>query len=199
MNITEIELVGDQSFSLSKIKYFLSLSTPYGGTLAGFNVNYLEQGNQRVIILTDINNEIAAFASFEIWNNGKVWQSRNAESFNRFKGNALVAKIYCFVKNTLHKSLQSDTEQSYAGRKLWVKTLPSLGLHPMIFDTKTERIIDPATSDIDVYAIYDDNDPTQWRYTWIVERNDHYPSQNLLTENSLLMPVTGLWKNNKEK
>ena len=193
MNITEIELVGPQSFPIEKIEQYFSISTPQG-KLDDFVVSYLEHDNQRVLILSDLDKKIAAFAAFEMWNNGRVWQAKNAETFRPYKGRALVAKIYKYVKDTMHKSIQSDSTQSYGGIVLWCKSLPALGLKPMIFDTKTERIIDPDTSDIDVYSVCKDNDPTQWRYTWILERFDHYPSQNLLLEDSLLLPITGMWK-----
>lgn len=38
-----------------------------------------------------------------------------------------------------------------------------------------------------------DNSPDLYRYIWILERNDHYPDQNIVNEDSLLMPYTGLW------
>lgn len=198
MNITEIELVGDQDFSIEKIEQYLLLSTPHGGTLDGFNVNYMEQGDQRLIILTDTFQNIAAFAMFHIWNNGKVWQARNCQSYPPYTNQKLVGKIYKLIINVFHKSLQSDTEQSFGGRHLWTNVLPSLGLAPMIFDTKTERILNPNSindvSELMYPEVTDPNDPLQWRYTWILEHRDHYPSQNLLAEGSLIFPLTGLWK-----
>ena len=97
-------------------------------------------------------------------------------------------------KEELKISIQSDTQQTTSGMKLWTKTLPSLGMKPMIFDTETDRIIDPAVTKIDMYPKGSIN--KKWRYTWILERFDHYPEQNLLAEGSLLMPYVGIWYNN---
>lgn len=195
-----IELLGscvnrnslNQGFSINTTKQALSVSTPYG-SLEEFNVNYVESGNDRIFILTDLDNNIAAFAGFRIWNNGKVWQARNAETFVPYKGKALVGKIYRLVKNQMHKSIQSDATQTHSARKLWSITLPKLGLVPMIFDTKTEKIFAPNEHpEIDIYQQHNDN--RDYHYTWIIERSDHYPDQNLLKEdNSLLFPVQGLW------
>jgi len=198
MKITEIELVGDQNWDVEQVKKILAVSTPYGGVIDNLNVNYAEFDNQRSIILTNDQQDIAAFASFEIWNNGKVWQAKNCQSYPPYQSQNLIVKIYVFVKNVLHKSIQSDSEQSYGGKKLWCKSLPEFGMNPMIFDTKTERIIDPASvPDIDslMYPNSPDaNNIMPWRYTWIIEHRDHYPSQNLVIENSLLLPIQGLWK-----
>lgn len=198
MKITEIELVGEQNWPIEKIAQILSMSTPHGSTIDEYNVNYVEKGNQRMIILTDNDRSISAFATFEMWNNGKVWQARNCQSYPPHQGKNLVAKIYKFVKTVLHKSIQSDTEQSYGGKRLWAAQLPSIGLDPKIFDTKTERIIDPSTvTDVNALmypAVSTPSDTAQWRYTWIIEHRDHYPSQNLLAEGSLVQPIQGLWK-----
>lgn len=192
MRINEIELVGDQDYPLSRVEYYWAISAPVG-VLENFNVGYIEDGDIRAILLADQNSQVAAIAVFSPWNNGKVWQARNVQTYSPYKGNMLGGKLYKYVKEKMHKSIQSDTEQSYSGKKLWVDTLPKLGLFPMIFDTKTERIIDPKTSDINVYAEYSRLDPEKFRYTWILEQQDHYPMQNLLTEDSIVMPIQGLW------
>ena len=201
MKINEIERVTDQNFPIDVVKYYLSISSPKGMLDNKFLINYLEQGNTRGIILTDEERNVAAYAGFDVRINGKIWQARNAQTYAPYIGQALVARIYKLVKETYKKSIQSDTEQSDAGMKLWSKTLPGLGMKPMIFDTKTERIINPENFDLSLmYPEVADTDPIQWRYTWILERFDHYPSQNLMNEDSLLMPYTGLWYNpNKGK
>ena len=63
-----------------------------------------------------------------------------------------------------------------------------MGIEPKIFDTQTEKIINPKTSNIDIYSF---DEPM--RYTWILEKNDYYPDQNILNENSILFPIQGLW------
>jgi len=191
--VNEIELVGDQSFPLEKIKTILAKSRPSGMLDNEFVINYLEHNNNRVIILTDDDKNIAAFAGFQSWNNGKVWQAKNAETFAPYKGRALVARIYKFAKESLKQSIQSDVEQTVAGRTLWTKTLPSIGLKPMIFDTSTERVIDPA--EFDLSKLYSDvTTPESIRYSWIIETYDRYSSTSLLEEDSILLPLTGLWK-----
>ena len=191
MKITEIELINDQTFPKEQLGKLLAQSSRRG-MLGEFTVNYLENNNQRMFILTDSENRIAAFATFSVRLNGRVWQSRNAESFAPYQGQSLVGKLYKMIKTDFKKSIQSDNTQTTAGAKLWTQILPSLGLAPMIFDTTTEKIIDPALSTIDMYP-KDYDDPEIHRYTWVLEKFDNYPEQNLLIEDSLLMPYTGLW------
>ena len=191
MKITEIELINDQTFPKEQLGKFLAKSSPRG-MLGEFTVNYLENNNQRMFILTDSENRIASFATFRERLNGRVWQSRNAASFAPYQGQSLVGKLYKMIKTDFKKSIQSDNTQTTSGVKLWTQILPSLGLVPMIFDTTTEKIIDPASSTIDMYP-KDYDDPEIHRYTWILEKFDNYPEQNLLVEGSLLMPYTGLW------
>lgn len=187
MKINEIELIPTQSFSKKIVSTWLKKSTPKG-TLENFIINYVEYGDQRGIILTDEHNNIAAYAGFVSCLNGKVWLAKNVNSYAPFKGQKLGAKIYQMVKTEFKVSIQSDMYQSLSAKKLWMATLPSLGLNPMIFDTETNRIIDPKKSNISVYSL-----ASPRRYCWILEKNDHYPSQNLLNENSLIQPYKGLW------
>ena len=200
MMINEIEKVDPQNFPEGRISDYLKISRPLG-MLEGFGVNYIESGDQRIVILADDGRKVAAYAGFIVRHNGKIWQAKNAQTYPPYSGRALVGKIYKLVKEKLGKSIQSDVEQTDDGMKLWQKTLPSLGLHPMVFDTSTEKIADPNTFDTDLmYPVTGDpSDPIQWRYCWILERHDHYPDQNLMNESSLLMPYTGMWYNPKLK
>lgn len=197
MKIDEIELVNiGQSFPIDQVKKYLAKSSP-NGMIDEFVVNYVESGNHRGIVLTDVDNNIAAYAGFVVRLNGRVWQAKNAVSYDPFKGKALVGKIYKMVKEKLGKSIQSDTEQTADGMKLWTKTLPSLGLSPMGYDTQTGHVL---TMDQTMKVMYpQQGSKDEHRYTWILERNDRYPEQNLLSEGSLLMPYTGLWYNFKDK
>jgi hypothetical protein len=198
MKIDEIEMVGDLEFPYSEAEKRLAVSSPRG-SFEQFILYYAEQGNVRTLILVDDEKKIAAIATFVTHINGKVWQAKNVASYSPYKGLQLAGKLYKHVKEKFVKSIQSDNEQSWAGRVLWTKTLPALGMKPMVFDTKTERIIDPAVTRVDMYP-EDESDPSLYRYMWILERHDHYPSQNLMNEDSLLMPYTGLWYNpNKGK
>ena len=198
MRLHEIEQVPAQDFPKEIVEKYLEWASPIGN-LEEFTINYLEQGDQRVLILTDLDTNVSAYAGFVSRLNGRVWQAKNAQSYSPHTGRALAAKIYKVVKEKLRKSIQSDTEQSVSAIKLWTKTLPGLGLQPMVFDTKTDRIISPDGFDLALmYPVADTED--KLRYTWILERNDHYPMQNLLKEDSLLLPVTGMWYNpNKGK
>lgn len=191
MKLDEIELVSiGNSFPVEQVRRYLERASPTG-TLDDLVVHYVESGNHRGIILADDDDNIAAYASFVVRLNGRVWQAKNAVSYEPFKGRQLVGKIYRLVREKFGKSIQSDTEQTVAGMRLWTKTLPALGLNPKVYDTETGHIIDPGS--IDIYPHSGSAD--QHRYTWILERNDHYPEQNLLNESSLLMPNRGLWYN----
>jgi hypothetical protein len=197
MKINEIELVGDQDFPLATAEHYLSLARP-NGTFGDFVVYYAEFDDARVVIFVDDKKQVAAYAGFYSRLNGKVWMARHAQTYDPHKGKNLMGQLYKYVKETLRKSIQSDIFQTYAGKKMWTVTLPALGLKPMIFDTQTEHIIDPITSSINVYP--GDKDPDVHRYCWILEKYDHYPDQNILRENSILTPYTGIWyTNNKGK
>jgi hypothetical protein len=197
MKINEIELVNiGQSFPIDLVKKFLDKSSP-NGQIDQFIVNYVESGNHRGIILTDQEENIAAYAGFVVRLNGRVWQAKNAVSYDPYRGQALVGKIYKMVKQNLNKSIQSDTEQTTDGMKLWTKTLPSLGLDPKIYDVTTGHILDPEKSKHLMYP--QSGSAHEHRYTWILERNDRYPEQNILSEQSLLMPYRGLWYEFKDE
>lgn len=197
MKVDEIELVNiGQSFPVSKVREFLVRSSP-SGRLGDFVVNYVESGNHRGIILTDQPGDIAAYAGFVTRLNGRVWQARNAVVYDPYRGQSLMGKLYQMVKQQLNKSIQSDTEQTVDGMKLWTRTLPSMGLQPMIYDTETGHILTPAQGRDLIYP--QSGNRNQNRYTWILERNDHYPEQNLLREESLLMPLKNLWYEGQEQ
>ena len=204
MKIDEILRISTQEFPIHKVRQLLQMTKDGYDDIDELTVNYLESGNERIIILTDRNKNIAAFAGFISRMNGKVWQAKNLQTYNQYKGKQLGAKIFKYVKDTMKKNLQSDVEQSPSAEILWTKTLPGLGLHPRIFDTETDRIIDQSNEkmyNIALSKMYtsDDNDPDKFKYTWILEKTDHYPCQNLLIEGGLLMPYTGLWYTFKEE
>lgn len=191
MKINEIELVSDQNFPVERVKRYLEYTSPKG-ILDEFTINYAELPTagilQIVIILTDVDSNIAAYAGFVSRLNGRVWQARNAASYLPYNKKALVAKLYKHIKEVWKQSIQSDDMQSLDAKKLWTKTLPDLGLNPKIFDTTTEKIIDPNLHKVNVYSTQEPR-----RYIWILEKDDHYPEQNTILEELSLMPVTGLW------
>lgn len=193
MKLNEIELItiGD-SFSIESVKKFLDRATP-NGMIDEFIVHYIEFGDHRGVILTDLENNIAAYAGFISRLNGKVWQAKHAVSSPPFKGRQLVGRLYKFVKESIGKSIQSDTEQTASGMRLWTKILPALGTAPMIYDTKSGHIIDPHKTRVNMYPQH--GSPDEHRYTWILERNDRYPEQNRLIEGSLLIPYQNIWYN----
>jgi hypothetical protein len=170
MKINEIELLNVQPVSKKTVEHYLTLSSPRG-MMDEFVLYYLESDNQRMIILVD-QKEVAAFASFITRLNGRVWQARGAGSFALYKGKNLVGKIYQLIKTKYKQSIQSDNAQSYGGMRIWTKTLPSLGMFPMIFDTKTDHIIDPKQyPNIKVYPESPTpDDPDMNRYCWILEK-----------------------------
>ncbi len=188
VKLTEIDLVPEQSFSIEQVKKILAKARPLG-IEDGFVIYYFEANDERCVIFTDQNSSIAAFAGFISRMNGKVWQAKNVETYLPFKGKQLAGKLYKFVKEVMKKSIQSDKEQSLSGAKLWTRTLPALGLKPMIFDTVTQNVIDPQSGQINIYS---SNPDDIGRYTWILERRDHYNNVGL-NENSIIMPFTGIW------
>jgi hypothetical protein len=199
MKIDEILRISTQDFPIRKVKQLLTLTRDGYGFIDNLVVNYTESGDHRVIILTDDrNNEIAAYAGFISRMNGKVWQAKNLATYNEYKGNKLGAKIYKYVKEVMKKSIQSDIEQSPSAEILWTKTLPEIGLFPKIFDTETEYVIDdtnPVAYNNAIQKLYydDENAVDKYRYTWILEKNDHYTEHSVLKEEQLLLPKTGVW------
>lgn len=198
MRIDEILRISTQDFPLNKVKLLLKLTKDGYGNIDDLTINYVEEGDQRIIILTDSDRTIAAYAGFISRMNGRVWQAKNLQTYNQYSGQMLGSKIYKYVKEVMKKSIQSDIEQSPSAEKLWTISLPSIGLHPKIFDCETEYIIDK--SNLIAYnnaltKIYtsDDTDPEKFKYTWVLEHSDHYPSQNILQENQLLLPYRGFW------
>lgn len=205
MRVDEILRISSQNFPVENVEQILAKTKDGYGQIDNLNVNYLEQGDERIIILTDREKNIAAYAGFISRMNGRVWQAKNLQTFNDYKGKQLGAKIFKHVKEKMKKSIQSDIEQSSAAEILWTKTLPANGLNPKIFDTETEYVIDQSNQSAYQTAlskIYtsDETDPEKFKYTWVLEQSDHYPTQNILKENQLLMPYRGFWYNfNDEK
>ena len=206
MRISEILRIPTQHFPEHKVKHILQYAIDDKGEIDGLRVHYLEHNDERIVILTDSNGTIAAFAGFISRLNDKVWQAHNLQTYNQYTGNKLGAKIYKFAKESLKKSIQSDIEQSSGSENLWINTLPSLGLHPKIFDTESQYIIDQSYPEkykevlAKMYSI-DESDPDKYRYTWILEKNDYYREHNILTEHRLLLPTNWCWCrfNNQEK
>lgn len=202
MKIDEILRISTQNFPIRGVEKLLKLTQDGYGYIDDLIVNYVESGDDRVIVLTD-KEKIAAFAGFISRLNGRVWQSKNLQTYDDYRGRNLGGKIYKYVREVFKKSIQSDIEQSQSSEILWTKTLPKLGMNPKIFDTRTEYIIDK--SNITAYSttlskMYtsDDNDSEKYRYTWILEKFDHYNENSILRENTILMPYTRIWYNFKE-
>jgi hypothetical protein len=198
MRMDEILRISTQDFPIRKVKHLLSFTKDGYGFIDNLVVNYAESSDHRIIILTDKNKEIAAYAGFISRMNGKVWQAKNLSTYGEYKGNKLSAKIYKYVKEIMKKSIQSDIEQSPGAVILWTKTLPEIGLNPKIFDTETEYVIDNSNEVVYNRAMQklysnDDTDPDKYRYTWILEKNDYYAEHSILKEEHLLLPQTGIW------
>lgn len=188
--VNEIELINDVDFPQALAQQRLELASPVKSFSDSLTVFFYAEANIRMLFLADQHKNIAAIAFFMSVKNDQVWQAKNAASYAPFKGQRLVAELYKIAKNDFKKSIQSDFEQTTAGMRLWTQTLPSIGLPPRIYDHSTDRVIDPSTQKVNVYPASDD--PDVHRYSWIIERNDYYPAQNLV-ENTLLLPTTGKW------
>jgi hypothetical protein len=205
MKITEILRISNQNFPKQNLLKILEKTTPHGELESGIDINYTEEGSDRVIILTH-NKDIVAYAGFITRLNGKVWQAKNLQVYPPYNGRQLGAKIYKYVKEQLKKSIQSDIEQSSAAEILWTKTLPAIGLTPRIFDTETDMILDQAVTPPELFKdalakMYNNSDanPAKYRYTWILEKFDNYQEHCVLKEAQLLMPYKNIWYNFKEE
>jgi len=189
--IQEIELIGDVEFPKSAAELRLQLAVPHS-KLGDFIVYFHSDDDIRLLFLVDSKKQLAAIAFFISKMNDRVWQAKNTATYEPHRGKKLAAQLYKIVKTDFHKSIQSDLEQTSAGAKLWTSDLPDIGLAPKIYDHTTDRIIDPKTQKVNAYPGYES--PEIKRYSWIIERNDYYPEQNLI-KNQLLLPITGRWSN----
>jgi hypothetical protein len=207
MRIDEILLVPEQNFDKKEISKHLLNSKKFADKFPydplNFDVNYQNNGKEVIIILTD-NDDIVAFAGFSVIS-ASLWQGRNIQVYESYLGRNIAANLIKFVKNDIGVNIQSDIRQSQSGKKLWTEKLQTVGIHPKIFDTETNHIIDkninPTAYDNSLSKIYttDPLSPDKFKYTWILEHNDQYPDQNILKENSLLMPLYGLWYDFKKE
>jgi len=188
--VNEIELIGDVEFPQSAAQARLMLAAPVRPFSGHLTVYYYAEDSVRLLFLADQEKNVAAIAFFMSSKNDQVWQAKNAAAYPPYRGQRLVAELYKIAKVDFKKSIQSDFEQTTAGMRLWTQTLPSIGLSPRVYDHSTDRVIDPSTQKVNVYPAFDD--PDVHRYSWIIERNDYYPAQNLV-ENTLLLPTTGKW------
>lgn len=155
------------------------------GHLDNLAVHHATLNNDHILILTD-NNNPAAYTGFISRKNGTIWQAKNAQTYDPYKGKNLVAKLYKFAMSQFDVSLQSDMEQTAQAQKLWTQTLPSIGVKPMILDVETEKYIDPTTVDVDS-LVYPLGKPENSRYCWIIESSGYYNEINMLRESSLLL------------
>ena len=186
--LREIEIVQPQSFDKSYIKSLFSHSSPLNADILGFPLYKIDYENQRIIMVwDDKNQQPAAFVGFEHQPHirDSLWMSKNAESF--VPNMALYAKIIQYCKQTMGMSIQSDMTQSKKAQDMWIKTLPSLGLTPQVYDTETHRVLSADKVD----PCGDNNH----RYCWILEHNDVY--RNKLLENSLIQPFNNYYLNNQ--
>ena len=188
--LAEIEQINSVDFPQSAAQQRLELASPVKQFSGQLTVYYYAEGNVRLLFMADSKKNVAAIAFFISAKNDRVWQAKNAATYKPYKGQQLVAELYRIAKTDFKKSIQSDFEQTSAGMRLWTETLPKIGLVPRVYDHTTDRVIDPQTQKVNVYPAFDD--PDVHRYSWILERNDYYPAQNLV-ENSLLLPTTGKW------
>lgn len=193
--LDEIQLVtlSDDVFPQSFVADLFKQARRTDQKINGLDVYEVSASNQRGILLGDSQQNPAAYVGFISQKNDTIWQIQNSVTYDPFKGQALAAKIYKHVKEKYKKSIQSDIEQSADARRLWTKTLPAMGIHPMIYDTNTGHVIDPKNNNIDVYS---HKDP--YRYSWIIEKFDYYSSRDMLQEGSILMPFKGKWCNRSE-
>ena len=193
--LDEIQMVtlSDDVFPQSFVADLFKQARRTDQKINGLDVYEVLAGNQRGILLGDSQQNPAAYVGFISQKNDTIWQIQNSVTYDPFKGQALVAKIYKHVKEKYKKSIQSDIEQSADARRLWTKTLPAMGIRPMIYDTNTGHVIDPKNNNIDVYS---HKDP--YRYSWIIEKFDYYSSRDMLQEGSILMPFKGKWCNRSE-
>jgi len=202
MRIDEIEIIPNQNFSQTTLQNYLNLtSCVHTGDMFSYDnrlhVNYINNGKEFLLILSDEYEKAVAYAGFEIISD-KILQAKNVAVFSPYTGENLAAKMYKFVKEQMHKSIQSDNRQTISGKKLWLDGLEKEGLNPCVYDTMTHDIIDrnvyPEKFNELINVMYDSSDERSRNYIWVMEKNDNYPSQNILTETKLLLSIKTWWR-----
>ena len=98
MKITEILRISNQNFPKQNLLKILEKTTPHGELELGIDINYTEEGSDRVIILTH-NKDIVAYAGFITRLNGKVWQAKNLQVYPPYNGRQLGARYTNMLKN----------------------------------------------------------------------------------------------------
>jgi len=161
--LSEIIRVPDQNFDVNEIKNKIENSHILPYKIDGYQLYSTVVGIRTIISLVDEEvNDIAAFAIFiqrpDRMEN--LWQAKHVQTEKNYKGKKLVGKIYKFCIEHLNWTIQSDFEQIEAGKILWTKILPSLGLIPKILDMKTQWVY-PNDGGIDVYN-------GNKRYCWVL-------------------------------
>lgn len=91
MKIEEILLINSQEFPESQVKHILQHSN---GKIDEFYIHYVENTDERFLILTDTDENVAAFTGFIVRFDGRVWQAKNAQTYGEYSGRRLSAKIY---------------------------------------------------------------------------------------------------------
>lgn len=113
---------------------------------------------QVFFVLADITGKLAAFAGFNMVDlpglPDTALQASHVETYAPYQSRRLIGKLYKYLHEQQGVIICSDIKQTESGRKLWEVTLPALGLHPQIYDTGSDTVIDPSAG-IDMYPHID--------------------------------------------
>ena len=137
-------------FEVRKIEYQSDVQN-----LSIFLYDTQEQEIASILILTRTTNS-----------HSKYWQSNNAATSPKYRGQNLIQELYRFLVQDLHQGVLSDFKQSDAGKHLWMKKLPQIGLL-LIANIRTGETFNPGEAP----NPYDDQTDT---FLWLIEEQANF-------------------------
>lgn len=119
-------------------------------TIDDYTVTSYNDGTYLTVCLKTSDGEIALGSTFAVVADG-IFQVKRINVFPGHTGKRLAPKLYKYITDGGF-TIRSDMEQSDAGKALWVKTLPAMGIGVKVFDTVTNKIHSLAEVPLD--AVY---------------------------------------------
>ena len=165
MKISEITDLGNVPVDTRNITKLLP-SSEHEGYLEGFKIMTYTESSPIFVFLVDDDDKPACAAMFNQHSTG-IFIANRVVTYPGFEGKRLAAKIYKWlVDNGLE--IRSDYSQTSSGKTLWTKSLPAIGLNPMLLDTSTNEIVPPEHMD-KVRVYYPVGDTNGSRYIWVLK------------------------------
>ena len=163
--LSEIKQVAGFELPYENAKSKIERTAPFG-TIDEYTVRYgkeIKDGHEYAIFLLEDNDgEVACILYIMILDHGKQWKEKIGYTYRPHTGKKLIPKLYHFLITKYNMTLISDDEHSLAGRSVWERSLPAMGLVPQVFNNETKQIEPPSKDDIS--KVFDGTK----KYCWII-------------------------------